>query len=334
MTATISEVGVSSAGRFPEEMQQPPRLLPAVVLAVAVAHYNSRLGLAAEVAAAVLRWWAQLDPRDLDESWTEVVKPGLMSVLLTAQRRAVSMTEPYYTDLDSGWAQRVEVTPPVAVVNRDAFVGLTADQRDIDSLLDTSLIRTKTLIAAGMTVDDALEQGEHSVMRTMVSETKDAGREADGAALVARPTYMGYYRMLNLPSCDRCVVLAGKWYRWSDGFDRHPNCDCEHVPSIVGKPGQRRVDRDDYDPAAFDPMEAVRQGRVNGLTKAETKAILKDGADLNRIVNAKRTGLRTLVGGPKQRARRPTAAYIYHRAAGDRDKAVRDLIRNGYILPT
>lgn len=333
MTVITAE-GVGAGGVAPDQMARPPSMLPYAALAVAVAHYNARRSLALEVAAAVLQWWAELDRDYLDDSWLDVVRPGLESVLTAAQRRAVDMTEPYFLDLDSTWTQRADLEPPQGRVNVEAFVGQTADQREIPGLLDNAIIRTKTLIAAGATVDDALEQGAFSAVRAVVTETKDAGREADGVAVVERPTYMGYYRMLNLPSCDRCVVLAGKWYRWSEGFKRHERCDCEHVPAIVGRPGERKVDRDDYDPAAFDAMEAVRQDRITGLTKAEKRAILEEDANLARIVNAKRTGLRTLVGGPNQRARKPTAAYIYSKAGGDRDKAVRDLIRWGYILTT
>ena len=39
---------------------------------------------------------------------------------------------------------------------------------------------------------------------------------------------VGYVRMLNPPSC-RCSVLAGRFYRWNNGFLRHPKCDCVHV---------------------------------------------------------------------------------------------------------
>src|SRR5690606_23965723 len=33
-----------------------------------------------------------------------------------------------------------------------------------------------------------------------------------------------YVRMLTPPSCSRCTVLAGRWYRKNAGFARHPGC--------------------------------------------------------------------------------------------------------------
>src|SRR5690348_18342012 len=37
--------------------------------------------------------------------------------------------------------------------------------------------------------------------------------------------------LLNPPSCQRCAILAGRWYRWSQGFLRHPRCDCVNLPA-------------------------------------------------------------------------------------------------------
>ena len=34
----------------------------------------------------------------------------------------------------------------------------------------------------------------------------------------------GYVRMVQAGACSRCVVLAGKWYRKNQGFQRHPGC--------------------------------------------------------------------------------------------------------------
>lgn len=72
------------------------------------------------------------------------------------------------------------------------------------------------------------------------SLVNDAGRSAMGAWVASRRTETGYIRTLTPPSCSRCAILAGRWYRWSDGFQRHPGCDCEMVPGRSCPTSKRR----------------------------------------------------------------------------------------------
>src|SRR5690606_6627480 len=95
----------------------------------------------------------------------------------------------------------------------------------------------------------------------------------------------GYVRMVNPPCCPRCAILAGRWYRWSAGFQRHPRCDCVHIPSRESVAGDLRTD----------PEALFREGKIRGLTEAETQAI-RDGADMARVVNVKRSGIYTAGG--------------------------------------
>lgn len=57
---------------------------------------------------------------------------------------------------------------------------------------------------------------------------------------------LGYVRMLTPPSsCDRCVILAGRWYRWNQGFERHPMCFPEGT--LVQAPGIEAASRRWYE---------------------------------------------------------------------------------------
>lgn len=292
----------------------------------AVEHYQERRTLVASVIQAVVLWWAYLNRQELDESWLATVRPGLVELLTTAQNRAAAGADAYLDRLDAEWGLSGQA--PSGLVVPEGFAGAAADQRPLESLLDQSFLRTKVLLAAGSPMEEALRGGMVSAQRVAVTETQDAGRGADQAAIVARPQYVGYYRYLQLPSCDRCVVLAGRWYKWSDGFDRHDRCDCEHVAAPDVDAG-----REVLDPATIDPTAAVRSGQVSGLSAAERRAILEEGADLGRIVNAKRSGLRT-AGGPARRGRKLSTDAIYRMAAGSREEAVRLLAESGYIVPT
>ena len=109
-----------------------------------------------------------------------------------------------------------------------------------------------------------------------------AGADAASVEIAAGPEWTNYVRVLDLPSCDRCVILAGKIYRDLDGFARHPMCDCQHWPVTSWEEAEAAG-------LVTDPMQAFEAGQVRGLSKADEQAV-RDGADLQEIVNAKRGG--------------------------------------------
>jgi hypothetical protein len=121
--------------------------------------------------------------------------------------------------------------------------------------------------------------------------------------------------MLNPPSCNRCVVLAGKWFRWNQGFQRHPRCDCRHIPSTENISGD--ITTDPY--AYFKSLTAEQQTATFG--RIEARAI-NDGADIYRVVNISQRGMPT--AGSKQAIkygtpRKMTVDQIY-RTAGTRTR--------------
>jgi hypothetical protein len=154
--------------------------------------------------------------------------------------------------------------------------------------------------------------------RLVESEVQDAGRAAQQVAVTARPD-VGWVRHLTLPSCSRCAVLAGRVYRYSQGFQRHPGCDCVMLPVTVGNT--------DY---VYDIEGLVESGQVTGMSKADRKA-LRDGADFNQVVNvrSRKAGLRES-GRVITRAGRLTPEAIYRRAS-TRDEALSLLQEQGYL---
>src|SRR5690606_25895161 len=110
---------------------------------------------------------------------------------------------------------------------------------------------------------------------------QDVARQSEAVAIAARPAVTGYVRMVNPPSCSRCAVLAGRFYRWNDGFQRHPRCDCRHVPTTEANAGDIVTAPRDY----FDSLDAAEQDRI--FTQAGAEAI-RLGADPAQVVNARR----------------------------------------------
>lgn len=160
---------------------------------------------------------------------------------------------------------------------------------------------------------------------------------------VSRGVSIGYVRVLQPPSCDRCVILAGKWYRWNKGFERHPMCDCLHLPAA-----EVASDELTADPAAyFRSLTREEQQRYFGKANAEA---IREGADIFAVVNAQRKGAMftaddgrryTRVGTKPARKRRgggsapvlrPTVWQIMKDAKGSRQEAERLLRLYRYII--
>lgn len=208
---------------------------------------------------------------------------------------------------------------PVAPVAVGALAGIASDGRALAGLLAqiTDLVQLAMIVA---------------------TQLQDAARTSAGVAITARPQITGYVRMLNPPSCSRCIQLAGHVYRWSDGFERHPKCDCRHIPAAENVAGDLTTDRYAY----FESLSREEQDRI--FTKAGAQA-LRDGADMHQVVNSRR-GMRTAggllqrndagqlittEGKTRRRGERLMPEAIYEIANGDREQALALLRRYGYL---
>lgn len=207
-----------------------------------------------------------------------------------------------------------------AFASEQAVADMLAEQ-GIDAAPE-AILNHPTFTAAVDVVEAMIERAvsEHAFDTIVASIVQDAGRAAESVATAIRPD-VAHIRYLSPPSCSRCAVLAGRVYRYSEGFKRHPNCDCVMIPTTVAAAPD----------LIHDPVELFNQGLVSGLSKADAKA-LRDGADFNKLVNARssRAGLKES-GRVLSRRNRPTPEGIY-RLASNREEAVALLKRFGYIL--
>ena len=311
-------------------------------------HYRRQARISDEVAALLAQLWRRVDFDNLDESYP---LDALLVAISMGQVQAASLADPYVAQV---LAELGIESPVTGTVQPRGFIG-TSDGRPMDGLLAQPVIDVKQATAKGFVKREAMQSGLASLLRIGTTQVQDAGRTAVGAAIAARPAVGGYTRVLSLPACSRCVVLAGKWYEWNSGFQRHPGCDCRHVPA----------DRSMAKDLTTDPRQAIQSGKVTGLSKAELAAI-EEGSDIGQVINA-RQGMYTAGGrkftragtstrgsfgrqaraegagsqlvleeGRRQRTRRVTTLrltpeQIYIEAAGNRDEAVRLLKRFGYL---
>lgn len=255
---------------------------------------------------------------EFDESW-RTAGPRLLAVVTAAQRSAAVLGA---ASVPRILADLSIDAPPDGAVQTSALVGIASDGRDLGSLLYGAVAQAKVATQTSP-VDQALQAGGRWLSRAVQTQVSDAGRAAAGVAIVSRRQVSGYVRMVNPPCCSRCAVLAGRFYRYSAGFLRHPRCDCTHIPATEDVAGDLRTD----------PAALLREGQITGLSKADAQA-LDDGADFGRVVNAHRgvyvAGGRKFTTAAAGKTPRLMPEQIY-RDATDRADAIRLLHRHGYL---
>jgi len=236
--------------------------------------------------AAVLRLWRRMGA-DFDESFARI-RPSLLAVVETAQARVAEGAVAYVPDVleETGQSRAIR---PAGRVRTAGLVGVAGDGRPVESLLFGAVTRSKERVGAGLSPAQALASGSRWLGTSVGTLLSDTGRQSESLAIGVRPVG-GYVRMLNPPSCSRCVILAGRWYSKSSGFQRHPGCDCRHIPASESAAGDLTVSPVDY----FDSLSIEQQDAT--FTKAGADAI-RNGADMNQVVNARRGMRQAQVGG-------------------------------------
>jgi hypothetical protein len=228
--------------------------------------------------AAVQRLWRRVSVSDFDASYARV-EPSLLRVLFTAQERVAAGALAYVPDyLD---AVEGDVPDPVYESSAERFVGVAGDGLPVASMAYGAVIMAKEAVAAGLAPAAALVRGGKFLTLasgTMLSDTGRAAEKVSGGAHQVKV----WTRMLNPPSCGRCVILAGKTFGQQEAFDRHPGCDCRNVPSTEDTGDDVRTDPKAY----LDSLTEAEQDRVLG-SKSNGRAF-RDGADMNQLINAYR----------------------------------------------
>lgn len=294
---------------------------------VAHEHYRDRKSLSDSLGRLVRQVWTSVDPANLDGSWAQAA-PALAVGLAGAQLATARQSDGYV----SAVLREQGASPDGESIAPQAFIG-ASDGRDLDGLLRNPITVVKSAISGGLDVRQAMASGYANLDMLMRTQFADAGRAADQVALTTRPAATGYVRMLSGKSCSRCIVLAGRRYRWNAGFNRHPRCDCIGVPTAEAAPPDLQVDPR----KAFDALSPAEQDRV--FTKAGAQAI-RDGSDIGRTVNSRR-GMYTAGGkvltteattrrGIGRRVRM-MPEQIYRESGGDREEALRLLRSHGYL---
>jgi hypothetical protein len=248
--------------------------------AAADRNYREMRRLEAFAMALLRRAWSRVDPANLVPSWDREAA-RVLAQFANLQLQAATLGATFAAAAVTAQGIRSQ---PEAKVRPEALAGWASDGRPLETLL-----QTPAAVASRVAPERAIDAGRASVDRIARTQIADANRVAAGVDRVTRPQ-VGWVRMLTPPSCDRCLILAGRVYRWSDGFDRHPNDDCISVPAAEDRAGDLRTDPDAY----LKSLTVEEQDHILGKANAQA---WRDGADLNQLVNAKRGMQDTTVFG-------------------------------------
>ncbi|MGA4989879.1 hypothetical protein [Nonomuraea bangladeshensis] len=300
---------------------------------IAVAHQQRQRSIIMALIAAVLRWWRRIDRDRLTESWQAGIGPSIVETMARTQTDIAALVPFYLRDLAA--AQRID--PPEFEVVPEAFSGAASDGQPLESLLYQPVIALKRLLADGVPMDEAMRRATAHMTMIAATQAADAGRGAVETGMAGQRQWVMYVRVVNLPACSRCIILAGRAYSHSTGFQRHPNCDCSMMPVTsddVSIPSPRDL---------FEQMSEADQDRRFGKAGAEA---IRLGADLGQVVNARR-GMQTAggrlvtttgtsrrgVAGRRLRGRaRLMPEQLIKDAGGDRDAAIQALREHGYLI--
>lgn len=283
------------------------------------------------------RAWKSVSPDWISQTWQEQI-PRLASELAAAQTSVAAsslVASAGALEAQGAWEA------PKAFLNPATFGEATSTGGSLEGLLYRPAVEAKTLIAQGKGVAEAMESSGHLLSTLVMSTLSDVARSASSIATTVRPN-AGYVRIVHGDACDRCLILAGKYYRWNEGFRRHPRCNCSHVVANLSASAAEARGMFDDPYRAFEDLSEAEQNAVFGKARAQA---IRDGADIFQVVNSRRgmttNGLFTKYGTTKRGyagrilkpgQRRATPELLYRWAGGDREKALALLKEHGYIL--
>ena len=305
--------------------------------------YRTQQAIALTARNELGRMWDRVGD-DFQQGWRRVT-PAATVVLAEARLQAAAAAQEYVPNVlaETGVPDR-----PEGDLIPSTFAVSASDGRRLDTLVAGASAQASVAITDGKSRSVAQKEAGEWVRLMAALQVTDAARVAAGVMGASRKNLGGNVRVLNLPVCQRCAVLGGRFYRWSKGFDRHPGDDCTMMPV----PSENYAIAEGF---LSDPRELALSGGIKDLTPRQLQAI-EDGADVSQVVNATRgmstTALTTAEGTTRRAvagkrlgnfAREPGSRYsvsqtprltpeaIYQLANGNRAEAITMLRDHGYI---
>ncbi|MFC0041015.1 hypothetical protein [Actinomadura rayongensis] len=304
--------------------------------------------IAARAAVQAADLHAQVDAGGAVEPQWEDLAPAVADVVTAAQNSAALVALAYLEE----HAQACGAGPaPGPYLSPRAVMGRTSAGYDLARVLAGLVGTMRRRIAAGEPPGAAWSATLPRLGRMVRSEVADAHREYLSGSLSLDDRVIGYERLVTLPACGRCLVLAGKRYVFSEGFRRHPGCaGCTHVPvyhlagrgEVGGVPAAHRPSAlfgemtPEQQLAAMrgnpEAVEAVRQGvSVSAVVQGQTRR--KFSIRTSEQALARSLGFQDPADLTVHHAGRPKRSLAWLRARYGTDPARlrTELARNGWL---
>lgn len=206
-------------------------------------------------------------------------------LVVSAQETAAKQSVDYMGAVDDYYGVTSQ-----ARINPGAFAGMDVAGKSVDAAIMFSTNVMFEALTAGLAQDKVLAAGYNFTSNAARTAVMDMGRQADRVQMFARPEYKQWVRQIGPGACSRCIQLAGI-ESWRKAFLRHPNCHCVAVPATESFDGAIETSPKAY----FDQLSKAEQDRR--FTKAGAE-VIREGADLARVVNARR-GAAGIKYGPR-----------------------------------
>lgn len=221
--------------------------------------------------------WRTLSPDTVEDELLGEVGATIATAAVTGQNAVAEAAAAYIA------AQMIaQVASPIAdaALVAQAFTGIAPGGGALESLLFLPAIGVQRRLAAGLPPEEAMIGGLVDMSRYVSTAIADTARTADQVAMATTRSCVAYVRVVQLPACSRCILLSGQMYTRSEGFLRHPNCDCQTLPLAEhewpGVPTPQQL---------FERLDKEQQQRVFTVDGARA---IRAGADIGQIVNARR----------------------------------------------
>ncbi|MEU3686989.1 hypothetical protein [Streptomyces narbonensis] len=254
---------------------------------LAEARYSQVQATSRSVVDAVQALWRDATPDRILAAMSGEMGKQILNAVIAGQLSVAQGAEAFVTG--AMLSQGASASTAARLVPTQ-LAGMAADGRALSTLLYLPSITTSRALALGMSPEAASAMGLNQMAMLVASTITDTARTATSVAMTATPSCVSYVRVVKLPACSRCIILAGRQYSYSEGFKRHPRCDCGMEP--MSDREWREADSPDDLFKAMSPEERRKRFGTAGAEAIEL------GADLNQVVNARR-GISTTSTGKK-----------------------------------
>lgn len=245
---------------------------------VAQARYQFVTRTTRSLVGAIQAIWRELSATTIADDLEGAAGSAILNAVVSGQLTVAEGAQAYVAQAMAAQGETSAASEALLVAG--AFAAVAPDGGPLETLLYVPAVGVQRRLAEGMTPREAMIGGLADMARYTATAVADTARSATQVAMAADRRCVAYMRVVELPACARCIILAGQTYSYSSGFLRHPRCDCQTLPLRERDWGGVQSPRQLYE--AMTPAQ-----RRNAFTVAGARAI-DDGGDIEQIVNARR----------------------------------------------